>query len=257
VANEQKAKPSYPIESVDNALRLLLMFRTQNSIRVSEAGEAIGVARSTAHRLLAMLQYHGFVVQDEPSRDYRAGPALVDVGLAVVRHMDIRVQARPFLERLAADVEETVHLAVLRGPEIVFVDSVETSRAVRVGSRTGVSMPAHCTAVGKAMLSRLSREQLHELYPGGRLKGITKNSISTRAELERELEDIRERGYAINDAESEPDLVAIAMPVAGNSSGAVGAVTISGPLTRWNRDDLAELVAPLGACIEAIEAGLR
>jgi IclR family acetate operon transcriptional repressor len=257
VANEQKGKPSYPIESVDNALRLLLMFRTQNSIRVSEAGEAIGVARSTAHRLLAMLQYHGFVVQDEPSRDYRAGPALVDVGLAVVRHMDIRVQARPFLERLAADVEETVHLAVLRGPEIVFVDSVETSRAVRVGSRTGVSMPAHCTAVGKAMLSRMTSEQLHELYPSGRLKGITKNSISTRAELERELQDIRDRGYAINDAESEPDLVAIAMPVVGTGSGAVGAVTISGPLTRWNRDELAELVAPLGACVEAIEAGLR
>lgn len=254
---DQKTKPSYPIESVDNALRLLLMFRTQNSIRVSEAGEAIGVARSTAHRLLAMLQYHGFVVQDEPSRDYRAGPALVDVGLSVVRHMDIRVQARPHLERLAAGVEETVHLAVLRGPEIVFVDSVETTRAVRVGSRTGASMPAHCTSVGKAMLACLTQDQLHEIYPHGRLKGITKNSLSTRAELERELEDIRERGYAINDAESEPDLVAIAMSVSGGQSLPVGAVTISAPLTRWTRDDLVELVGPLGGCVESIEAGLR
>src|SRR5450432_2337348 len=100
-------RPQYPIESVDNALRLLLMFRDRGEIRLSEAREALGVAQSTAHRLMAMLAYHDFVRQDPGSRAYRAGPALIDVGLSVVRAMDIRAIARPHLEALMQQVGET------------------------------------------------------------------------------------------------------------------------------------------------------
>jgi IclR family acetate operon transcriptional repressor len=257
VANKAPDKPSYPIESVDNALRLLLMFREQDSIRVSEAGAAIGVARSTAHRLLAMLQYHGFVAQDEASRAYRAGPALVDVGLSVVRHMDIREQARPYLERLAQDVAETVHLAVLRGQDVVFVDSVETTRAVRVGSRTGASMPAHCTAGGKALLAALTGAQVKELFPQGRIKGLTPNSITTRAELEKELDKIRDDGYAINIGESEPDISALAMAIGDGERGTLGVVSISAPISRLDRKGMVELIDPLRTTVKAIEADVR
>src|SRR5437899_96074 len=88
--NKQEKVPTYPIGSVNNALRLLLMFRDHPLIRVSEAGVALGVAPSTAHRLLAMLEYHGFVQQDEETRGYRSGPALVDIGLTAVRSIDVR-----------------------------------------------------------------------------------------------------------------------------------------------------------------------
>ncbi len=113
-AHQQTAKPAYPIASVDNALRLLMLLRKQTRVRLSEASEHLGVAHSTAHRLLAMLAYHGFVRQERDSRAYVAGPALVEIGLAAIRQMDIRLHARPVLEDLAARFAETAHLARAR-----------------------------------------------------------------------------------------------------------------------------------------------
>jgi len=251
--------PSYPIESVDNALRLLLLLRDQDRVGVSEAGRALGVARSTAHRLLAMLQYHGFVVREASSRAYLAGPALVDLGLSAIRQLDVRVQARAHIERLASEVGETVHLGLLRGTQVVFLDSVETPRALRVGSRAGEAMPAHCTALGKAMLAGLTHEQLVELYPGGRLERLTERSVSTRAQLERELRAVRDRGYATNAGESERDIVAVAMAVGGGGERRAApraAVAISAPITRWDAGDVTALLEPLARCVRAIEASV-
>src|SRR6266704_6869809 len=105
-SSESRA-PAYPIASVDNALRLLMLFRDTPRVRLSEASEHLGVAHSTAHRLMAMLAYHGFVRQEPGSRAYVAGPALVEIGLAAVRELDIRLHARPVLESLAASLRET------------------------------------------------------------------------------------------------------------------------------------------------------
>src|SRR6266487_3789952 len=99
--NDPTKKPNYPIESVDNALKLLLLFREQKSISVSEASKLMDVAPSTAHRLLSMLQYHGFVSQDPSTRTYVAGPALIDVGLSLLREWKFGGLAGPLLENLA------------------------------------------------------------------------------------------------------------------------------------------------------------
>src|SRR5918999_237510 len=123
--------PNYPIVSVDNALELMLMFREVRTVTVTEASERLGVARSTAHRLLAMLQYRGFVEQDPASRAYRPGPALVDTGLAAVRQMDIRRIGRPIIERLSRELNETVHTGVLEGSDVLFVDGIESTRGRR------------------------------------------------------------------------------------------------------------------------------
>ena len=141
---------------MNNALRLLLLFRSQPRVRLSEASEHLGVAHSTAHRLLAMLAYHGFVRQEQDSRAYVTGPALVEIGLAAVSQLDIRRHARPALERLAGSLGETVHLAVLEGSvRALTLDAVESSRALRVAARTGAASAANCTASGKALLAEL------------------------------------------------------------------------------------------------------
>ncbi len=93
-----RAEPTYPIASVGNALRLLLLFRERKAIRLSDASDYLGVANSTAHRLLAMLVHREFVEQEPGQRTYIAGPALVEIGLAAVRGMDLRTSARPVLE---------------------------------------------------------------------------------------------------------------------------------------------------------------
>lgn len=249
------AEPRYPIASVDNALKLLLLFREQRTIRVAEASEALGVVRSTAHRLLAMLQYRGFVQQDPETKAYRSGPALVDIGLSIMRQMDIRVDIRPHLEEISSELGETVHLIVLEGANAIFLDSVESTKALRTSSRVGRSYPAHTTSGGKVLLAELSPTQLDELYPSERLPALTPQSLKRRTDLVRELAHVRELGYGTNRAESEPDVAAVAVPVRNALGQARAAIAVSAPVSR-----LAESAVPgIAAALQRIadEAGAR
>lgn len=230
---EDPKPPHYPIESVDNALRLLLLFAERPRIRLTEASAYLGVASSTAHRLLAMLQYRGFVRQDAASRAYEPGGALNTIASAMMRKVDVRARARPLLERLNAEFDETVHLGRLDGQMVNFLDSIESTRAVRVGSRVGRSLPAHCTSTGKAMLSRLSTDELRRLYPGDELVAVTEKTISSRAVLERELETTRRRGYAMSMQESEEGVASLAVPVT-SPGGSLLAVNVSLPTIRMS-----------------------
>ncbi len=170
---KHQAAPAYPIASVDNALRLLVLFRDRPRVRLSEASEYLGVAHSTAHRLMAMLAFHGFVRQEADSRAYVAGPVLTEIGLAAVRELDIRLHARPALEQLAAALGETVHLAVLEGDSVRYLDAVESPRALRVAARTGTTLAANCTASGKALLAELPDAQVTVLFGGSAGPGLT------------------------------------------------------------------------------------
>jgi DNA-binding IclR family transcriptional regulator len=196
------------------------------------------VASSTAHRLLAMLQYRGFVRQEARSKAYRPGTALTGVAYAILQRFDVRETLRPFLERLHAELGETVHLGILDGSTVRFIDAMESPKAVRVGSRLGQSMAANCTSTGKAMLAELSTEDVRRMYPVEELEGLTSNSIRSRTELELELEAIRRRGYATSNEESEESVssVAVAFPV-GTSPVSL-AINVSVPVIRMNRTDV-------------------
>lgn len=238
--------PNYPIASVDRALRLLLMFRTQRSVRLSDASRNLGVAHSTAHRLLAMLAYHDFVMQEEQSRTYVAGPALVEVGLAVVRNMDIRTHARPVLEALAKAFDETVHLATLEGRQVRYLDAIESSKTLRVASRTGRPLPAHCTAVGKALLADLPPAKFRELYPAGEeLPAQTAHSITSTSVLEAELNRVRERGYATNREESENGVGSVAVAVRDAKGRGIATISMAAPVSRLDDQRREEMAAAL------------
>lgn len=143
--------PQYPIKAVDNALRLLLLLGERSEVRLTEASVYLDVASSTAHRLLSMLQYRGFVRQDPISKAYLPGPALTGVAFAVFARMDIPRIAAPILRQLSDALQETVHIGMLDGTSVRFIAALESPSAVRVVSRLGRTMPAHCTSTGKAM----------------------------------------------------------------------------------------------------------
>ncbi|MBA2701234.1 MAG: IclR family transcriptional regulator [Candidatus Limnocylindrales bacterium] len=236
-------KPKYPIESVDNALKLLLQFKERESLGVSEAGEHLGVAPSTAHRLLSMLQYRGFAIQDDDSKAYRPGPALIEIGLKTIREMSLLRQARPAIERLSERLDETVHLLVREGADVRFVDGAESSRALRVTSRTGILLPAHCTAGGKALLAELSPGTLRELYPARALSGLTARSVRSRDDLERELATVRARGFATNAGESEDDVTAIGVAVRDHRGRQRAAIAVALPSVRASPERIDEIAA--------------
>jgi DNA-binding IclR family transcriptional regulator len=233
----------YRISSVDNALRLLSLFREKRPVRVSEAAAELGVARSTAHRLLNTLERHGFARRDPATRTYLPGPALAELGLATAG-LDLLRTTRAALEQLTADTGETTHLVLLEGTSALFLDSVETSKALRIGSRAGAVMPAHCTSAGKAMLAHLAPDELDALYPPGqRLEQMTPSSIGTRDELERELQIIRKRGYATSRDESELGVSAVAAAFRAGPTGRLAAFAVSAPGTRFDDARVEEVAA--------------
>lgn len=231
---------SYPIESVDNAARILLMLMETPNLRVANVARDLGVARSTAHRMLTTLQARGLLRQDPATKSYGPGVSLVELGMAVMGAVDLRAEIRPVLDKLAGDTGETAHLLVLEGAEVAFLDGVESKRVIRAAARSGQRSPAHTSAAGKALLARLDEEELRRRYPTPRLRGGTANALATRTALIVELEQIRQRGYATNLSESETDLHAVAVAVCDRHGNPRCALSVSGPASRLG-DDLSEL----------------
>jgi DNA-binding IclR family transcriptional regulator len=203
--------PRYPIESVDNALRLLLLFAETPRVRLTDASQYLGVASSTAHRLLAMLQYRGLVQQDA-TRAYEPGPVLRGLGAAALRRQDLSGVARPVLERLHTELDGATTLGRLDGQHVVFVDEV---RCGRVAPPPDGSIPAHCTSIGKVMLSQLEPDELRALYPHERLDQVTRRSISSRTVLEAELGLARRRGFAVSEEEVVVGVTSVAVALPG------------------------------------------
>jgi DNA-binding IclR family transcriptional regulator len=244
--------------SVDKALRLLELIGERQALRVSEAADLLGVARSTAHRLLTALGRRGFVLQDRPNGAYRPGSVLNEIGLAAIGRIDIRRVARPVLEDLREQTAETVSLSLLEGREVRFVSCVEGRRAVRVGDRTGVVLPAHCTAAGKAILAALPPVELARRYRDRELTTRTPASITTWEALERELQAIRRDGYARNSQEGESGVSALAMAVRDLTDAPLAAIAVVMPSSRAPGPDASgPLVAQMARAVQTIQALLR
>ncbi|MFG1706972.1 IclR family transcriptional regulator [Nonomuraea sp. M3C6] len=248
--------PNYPIGSVDNALRLLRLFGRQKTVRVAEAGRDIGVARSTAHRLMQMLQYHGFVSQDPDSKAYTAGPELIGMAVWLVGGLDLRTVARPIMADLVRELGETVHISVLRGSDIFFVETIETTKSLRVGSRTGMTLPAHATAAGKVLLAALDPGEVRRLLGQARLAALTGRTLTSRRDLEAHLVRVRELGYASNFGESEEEVRSVAVPVRDSGGNVRAALAISAPPSRLDEEAVAGVATVLRKGAERISAVL-
>lgn len=246
------AAPQYPIESVDNALRVLLLLGERQKLRLTDVSQYLGVASSTAHRLLAMLQYRGFVRQDTATRSYVPGPTLDNLAFGLLRRLDVRTRARPVLERLNTELQETVHLGRLEGASVHFIDSIESPRAVRVGSRLGRTMPAHCTSNGKAMLATLTDAELTALYPDEELPQLTPESVGTRTRLREVLARVREQGYATSFEESEEGVSSVGVALQTPRSPRL-AITVSAPVSRMPDDTRAVVLDRLRAAAEELD----
>jgi DNA-binding IclR family transcriptional regulator len=253
---EDGRRPTYPIESVDNVLRLLLMVTERKQIRVSEAAADLGTAVSTAHRLLAMLTHHDFVSQDPESKVYRAGPVLLRVGLLATRSLDIRTLILPFVDQLRDETGETVHAAILQGSEMLFIACAESPNALRVASRVGTLMWAHCTSIGKAWLACESDDFLRGMYPSAKLPAMTDKSLTSRSALLSELDRVRRQGFARNVGESELGVGSVSAAVRDHGGRPVASISVSIPLVRISDKRWKVLAEAVQRTVAAIEASL-
>jgi DNA-binding IclR family transcriptional regulator len=245
-----KDRPPYALQSVDHALQLLQMLRDNGSLRVSEAAQELGTARSTAHRLLAMLVYRDFAVQDE-ARSYLPGPALSAPQATGGRIRELRRRVRPHMEALCVTVQETANLLVRVGTETRFIASVECSQALRVGDRRGVILPAAISSGGRALLADLTPQAVAKLYAT-----TGQDQHTDMAMLRRHLTVTRQRGYAINDQETEDGVSAMAVCLRDAVGDAVGALAIALPSVRFTRGRQPGLAAALRETAERANADL-
>jgi DNA-binding IclR family transcriptional regulator len=215
--------------SIGYALRALLLLRERESVRVGELAQELEVAPSTAHRVLATLRAHGFAEQIQRRGGYQPGPMLTEISFAALRGYDLKRIARPHLESVSGRLDATANLCVLEGDQCRFLDSVEATTPLRVASRAGWALPAHCTSGGKALLAALPREQRDRILPEGDLFARTTRSITSRELLEAELAEITERGFSTCWEESEIGISAVAVTVRGPAGVPDAALTVSVP----------------------------
>ncbi|MGQ5640145.1 MULTISPECIES: IclR family transcriptional regulator [unclassified Streptomyces] len=252
--NPLKTPPPYPIASVDHALRAATILQMEGGATVTQIAERLGVARSTAHRLLAMLIYRDFAVQGD-DRVYRAGPVLELAAHSQSLASRLRSAALPHLHRVVGRLGETANLIVRTGDTARFIAGVESRQTLRVGSREGMVFPAHRTTAGLLLLADLPEEELEEIYHPERYRdrpGDRPDLARLRAELRR----VRRNGFAVNKERSERGLVAVGVPVRDQDGTALAGLSVSMPSVRYDAGRLQSLVATLDAAAHALEKDL-
>jgi DNA-binding IclR family transcriptional regulator len=230
------------VPAVARAVDILDLFLADaETLSMPEIIGALGLPRATVHDLVSTLVSCGFLapVPAQPHR-YRLGLRLFQLGSAYAERLDLPREGAHAAAEVAARCEETVHVAVLAHTDVVYIAKVDSTHSVRMVSGVAKRLPAHCTAVGKMLLSGLSDDEFTARYPTDiPLAAMTGNSITSTERLNHELGRIRKNGLAFDHCESNVSVVCVAAPVYDHTRAMVAAMSISVPTVRWT-DDVAD-----------------
>jgi IclR family KDG regulon transcriptional repressor len=244
------------LSSVATAIALLKAFSEDEvDIGVSTLARRLGIAKSTVHRLATTLVSEGMLEQNPENGKYRLGIALFGLGALVRRRMDVSTEAKPYLFDLRETTGETVHLAILDRTEIMYVYNLESVQAIRMRSDIGVRKPAYCTAEGLAILAFQPAAVIDDILARG-LKARTPRTNTDPGRFRRALASVRERGYAIEDEESEAGMRSLAAPIRNGAGEVVAAVGVAGPVQRLPDEALASFAPHVLKTADAISVRL-
>lgn len=236
---------------VKSADRVLDIFEAlcdePGGLALSELALRLGIAHSSVHALLHTLAARGYLRRDEETKRYVLGARLIHLSLGVSDGLDLRSIARHALERLVQESHETAFVAQLHGRELSYVDKVVSRhRAFRTDPRLSAQVPLHCSALGKAILAAMAPGRAEQLLGTDVLVPSTPSSITDRAELERDLAGIRQRGYAIDDQESMLGVCCVSAPIRDGSGQVIAAVSVATIVNLFDAERLGPAVANTG-----------
>jgi IclR family KDG regulon transcriptional repressor len=224
------------VPAVMRALDILELFLSGKDYSIPEITAQLGLPKTTVHELVNTLVVRSYLAPaPDRAHRYRLGLPLFELGSMFAAQIDLAREARAASERVAEACDETVHVAVLDGTDVVYVAKADSTHAVRLVSAVGRRLPAHCTAVGKTLLAALSDEAFEARYPRERaLAAMTPRSITSVPRLREHLREISPRGLAYEICESNDAAACVAAPVRDRSGAVVAAMSISVPTPRWN-----------------------
>jgi IclR family transcriptional regulator, KDG regulon repressor len=211
-----------------------------------------GYPRPTVYRIVGALSAEGLVVESARGGCYALGPRLMSLASRSWERSDLRIAAANALQALRDATQETVHLAVKSGAEMVYIEKLESPHAVRMASRIGTRVTLYSSSVGKAYLSTLPRHERDALLQGLKFERFTANTITTRSVLDDELDATRARGYAEDREENEAQIFCYGSAIVGANGAAIGCVSVSIPLFRKGETPLETYIEPLKAACRAI-----
>ncbi|KAA9406789.1 IclR family transcriptional regulator [Haloarcula sp. CBA1131] len=227
-----------PVKSAETTFEVLDALKDLDGAGVTELAQHLDVPKSTVHNYLSTLEQEEYVV----NRDgvYEVGLRFLELG-AYARHREkLFGIAKPEVDRLAAETGELANILVEEHGRGSYLYRARGDKAVQVKAHVGTRVPLHTTALGKAILAHMSTERVDAIVDRHGLGGEASKSISSRAELEQELADVRDRGVAFDDEERLEGLRCVAAPVLNHDNEIIGAISVSGPINRFRGDRFRE-----------------
>src|SRR6266478_1050646 len=232
----------YRVQVLDRALAALEVLANRSTeCGLAEICKTLKLHKSTAHRLMMVLEQHRLVDKNPDTGRYRLGLKLFEFGSKAFGAIDLRRHAKPYLDRLQSEFGETVFFCMLDDGQVFYIEKIESQQSVRTACTVGSRAPAYCTAVGKAMLAELAEAEVSGIVRRWGLKAVTANTITTATALRADLRAVRSRGYAIDDEEKEEGLRCISAAVRGHSGRLFAAISVSGPAFRITKGRIPEI----------------
>ncbi len=242
--------------SLEHGISILEAFSVDSpELGVSEISRTLDLTKSTVHRLLTTLVKRGYLVQDEDTRKYRLSLRMYEIGCRAVQRSGLHRVAFAVLEELGVQTGETIHISVLSDGAVTYLRSVESTQPVRTYSRLGQRSPVHCTAMGKVLLAH-SPEAVLQPYLNKGLPRFTPNTITDMDTFERELQDIRQQGYALDREELQEGIRCIAAPIRDHTERVIAALGLAAPAIRMDGERVAGLIPLLVEAASRVSSGL-
>jgi IclR family pca regulon transcriptional regulator len=240
-------EPRYS-QSLERGLAILGCFTPKRPVLgIADIADELGMSRSTTHRYVITLVALGYLEQGA-SRKYRLGLRVTDLGMSALNSTGLREHAQPYLEELRQRTSYSASIAVLEGPDILYMDRARSFRRgqskIDVDLHPGSRLPAYCTAMGKLLLANLPEREQRELLASIKLAKRGPNTITTKKALRAELEQIGEAGFAVNDEELAPELYSIAAPVRNEARDVVAAASLSAHSSMISLEELVDALGP-------------
>lgn len=246
-----------PIQVADRLFGTLELLAEKGSAAVMEVSDALGLNKTTAHRILSSLVYMGYACQNPESGRYEPTLKVVNLSNKVMGHMDIVQIVRPYLRKLMEMTNETVHFVRREGIDAVYIDKVESYRnGIQMVSRIGSRIPLYCSGVGKAMVSEMDEDMVKDIWNRSTITAYTPYTITNYEAFTDELEQIRERGYALDNEENEAGVRCIAVSLNTFTEQEQYAFSISAPVSRMNNERIHELAEYILAIKKQIEESM-
>lgn len=231
MARPRSAGPVDLLRGVERAVALLHRFTPDHpAVDLAQAARLLAVPRSTAYRVLRSLESGGLLVYDAPRQSYRLSLAMARLGQVALAGMDLRLAARPQLQRLVAETGESAFLLVAEGRSAIVIDTVASDAPLRLTYPVGTPWPLHAGASNKVLLAYLPDDRIAEVLAGG-LPRVTPRTTTEPGRLRAELARIRRRGFAYSVGELTPGIAGVAVPILAGGQ-MLGALAVAGPASR-------------------------